>query len=364
MKEISLQHVIDLMTEYNAINAISGYEGPVADALVKNLEGCFDSTRRDALGNCICLKKGSENGKKILLTAHMDEIGFLVCDITPEGMVTLLPVGFHNPAMLTNQVFSIYTRANGTVYGVIAGGKPPHLAGAQEAPHSVGELRIDVGCFSPEEVKAKGVRVGDPVNIDKPGRMLSETVFSGKAVDNRSGVVALTLAMELLADEKLDVNVYGCGTVQEELGLKGAKVLAQGINPDYAVTVDVCFAHEGSPDELNPVATRMEMGKGPGIQMFDWNTSHCTGIIVLPEMVHRLEDAAEHAGVPCQPLINVNGGTDACEMSLTNSGVLTGSISLPERYIHTTIGTVDVRDILAAGKMLAQFVLDLNAEQK
>lgn len=361
MKQIDLAHVADLLAELDAINAISGHEAPVAEALARHMAPLTDAQERDTLGNCICLKQGKPGGKKVLLTAHMDEIGFLVCDITAEGYLTLVPVGMHNPAMLTNQVYSIYTRSNGTVYGVVAGGKPVHVAGGQSAPLSVGDLRLDVGCTSPEEVQAKGIRVGDPVNIEKPSRMLSEHVFCGKAVDNRSGVAALILAMELLKDADLDVSVYACGTVQEEIGIKGAKVLTQHLCPDYAITVDVGFAAENS--DMNPSCTRVTMGKGASIQLYDWCTGSFLGVIVPRKVSDALEEAARHAGVPCQTHVNLNGGTDAGEMSLSNGGVLTGSISLPERYMHTTVGTVDVRDVASAGAMMAQFVLDLNGAE-
>ena len=358
MKQIDLAHVADLLAEFDAINGISGHEAPVAEALARHMAPLTTAQECDTLGNCICLKQGKPGGKKVLLTAHMDEIGFLVCDITDEGYLTLVPVGMHNPAMLTNQIYSIHTRTNGTVYGVVAGGKPVHVAGGQGAPASVGELRVDVGCTSPEEVLARGIRVGDPVNIEKSSRMLSENVFCGKAVDNRSGVAALVLAMELLKDTDLGVSVYACGTVQEELGIKGAKALTQHLAPDYAITVDVGFAAETR--DLNPSTTRVTMGKGASIQLYDWCTGSFLGIIVPRKVSDALEAAAQHAGVSYQTHVNLNGGTDAGEMSLSNGGVLTGSIALPERYMHTTVGTVDVRDVASAGAILAQFVLDLD----
>ncbi len=358
MNAIDFTHVTELLTRFNAINAISGYESPVADALARHMAPLTDSQERDALGNCICLKRGRPGGKTVLLTAHMDEIGFLVCDITKEGFLTLVPVGMHNPAMLTNQVYTIHTRG-GDLYGVVAGGKPVHVAGGQSAPMSVGDLRLDVGCSTPEEVAARGIRVGDPVNIEKPSRMLTDTVFCGKAVDNRSGVAALILAMELLKDADLSVSVYACGTVQEEIGIKGARVLTQHLHPDCAVTVDVGFAAEN--DDPNPSCTRVTMGKGASIQLYDWNPGSFLGIIVPRSIADALEEAAQHAGVPYQTHVNLNGGTDAGEMSLSNGGVPTGSISLPERYMHTTVGTVDVRDVASAAAIMAQFVLDMDA---
>lgn len=362
MRSIDLNHAAALLAEFDAINGISGHEAAVAERLKTHLAPLTDTQERDGLGNCVCLKKGRPGAKTVVLTAHMDEIGFLVCDADERGFVTLVPVGMHNPAMLTNQVYSIHTRRNGTVYGVVAGGKPVHLAGGQAAPLSIGDLRLDVGASSREEVFAKGIRIGDAVNIEKPSRMLSETLFCGKAVDNRSGVAALILAMELLKDEALDVSVYACGTVQEEIGIKGARTLMQHIRADYCVTVDVGFADENG--ELNPNVTRITMGKGASVQLYDWCPDNFLGIISPAEVTNRLEDAALHAGVPCQTHVNINGGTDAGEMSLSNGGIPTGSISLPERYMHTTVGIVDVRDVISAAAMMAQFCIDLDRENK
>lgn len=360
MKPIELSHVTDLLAAFDAVNGISGHEAAVAALLKKHMEPLTDTQEKDGLGNCICLKKGREGAKTVVLTAHMDEIGFLVCDVNDRGFVTLVPVGMHNPAMLTNQIYSIHTRKNGTVYGVVAGGKPVHLAGGQAAPMTIGDLRLDVGAASREEVFAKGIRIGDAVNIEKPSRMLSDTVFCGKSVDNRSGVAALVLAMELLRDEALDINVYACGTVQEEIGIKGAKTLMQHICADYCLTVDVGFADEDG--ELNPNCTRVTMGKGASVQLYDWCTVSSLGVIPPAEVTDRLEEAAVHAGVPYQTHVNINGGTDAGEMSLSNGGIPTGSISLPERYMHTTVGTVDIRDVISAAAMMAQFCIDLDRE--
>ena len=132
----------------------------------------------------------------------------------------------------------------------------------------------------------------------------------------------------------------------------------QHLGPDYAITVDVGFAAETR--DLNPSTTRVTMGKGASIQLYDWCTGSFLGIIVPRKVSDALEAAAQHAGVSYQTHVNLNGGTDAGEMSLSNGGVLTGSIALPERYMHTTVGTVDVRDVASAGAMLAQFVLDLD----
>ncbi len=356
--KVNLKHVAELLGEFDAINGISGFEAPVSTCLSEKMAGLTDEQYNDTLGNCICLKRGSEHGKKILLSAHMDEIGFLVCDITDEGYLTMLPVGMHNPAMVVNQTISIHTRNNGTVYGVLAGGKPIHFAKEHSAAPTIGDLRVDVGCTCPDEVRELGIRVGDPMNIEKPSHMLGQYVFSGKAVDNRSGIVTMILAMELLKNKKLSASVYCCGTVQEEIGIKGARVLMQHLHPDIALAVDVGFAAEN--DDMNPNCTRFYMGKGASIQMYDWNPGTFLGNMVPKSISDALVTAAQTAGVPYQEHVNLCGGTDAAEFTLSNGGVLTGGISLPERYMHTTVGTVDIRDVASAAEMLSQFICNMD----
>lgn len=356
--KMEIEKTISLLSEFDEINGISGHEKAVAVRLAEKMKDLTDEQYTDTLGNCICLRRGAETGKKILISAHMDEIGFLVCDITDEGFIMMLPVGMHNPAMVVNQTLSIHTRQNGTIYGVLAGGKPVHYAKDQNTTPTIGDLRVDVGCASAEEVRKLGIRVGDPMNIEKPSRMLGKYIFSGKAVDNRSGIVAMILAMELLKGEKISSSIYCCGTVQEEIGIKGAQVLTQHLHPDVALAVDVGFAVE--KDEINPNSTRCYMGKGASIQMYDWNPSTFLGNMVPQVISDALVAAAQKAGVRYQEHVNLNGGTDAAVVSLSNGGVLTGGISIPERYIHTTVGTVDVRDVGSAANIIAQFIRDLD----
>lgn len=355
-KKMDQKRVIGLLKEFDEINGVSGNEELVAAALEKYLAPVTDSNYSDVLGNKVFVKKGKNPDLKIMIAAHMDEIGFMVCDITEKGYVTIVPVGYHNPNVLVNQVLTIHTE-KGDVYGILGGGKPIHQTmGKESNGFSFKDLLIDVGAQSAAEVKKLGVKPGDYVNLEKESHVLNHKFFSGKAVDNRSGCVAMILMMEALKDVKTEATIYACGTVQEEIGLKGAKVLTRSINPTVALCIDVGLATE--QDELNPDAARCYLGKGPAIELYDWNPESCSGNIVPKKLVKALEAAAEKAEIPYQHSVLIRCGTDACEMAYTNDGIITGGISIPEKYIHTTIGVVGIEDVIHASMLGAQYIKD------
>jgi endoglucanase len=352
--ESELKGALALLKEFNDANGVSGDEGRVADLLEKHLSRVTDEHYRDMLGNAVFVKKGKNPDLKVMLAAHMDEIGFMVCDVDKHGYVTLLPVGYHSPNILVNQNITIHTE-RGEVPGVIGAGKPIHQTYGEKTPaFEFKDILVDVGAQSAEEASALGIKRGDFANIEKESRVLNGRFFSGKAVDNRSGCVAMVLAMQSLAGIETEATVYACGTVQEEIGLKGADVLIRGVDPAYALCLDVGFATtDGKPDEKS---NRLYMGEGPGIELYDWCPSDGTGNIVPKQMVRALEAAGEKAGVAFQYSIMLDGGTDACVMTYANNGVLTGGVAIPQRYMHTTVGIVSVDDIIGAGKLTAAYL--------
>jgi endoglucanase len=319
-----------------------------------------DEHYRDLLGNAVFVKKGKDPNLKLMIAAHMDEIGFMVLDVTKEGYVTIVPVGFHDPNILVNQYLTIHTE-KGDVLGVIGAGKPIHQTlGEKPKAYEFKDLLVDVGASDAAEVFARGIKPGDFANIEKESKLLTDSIFCGKAVDNRSGCVALVLAMEALAETETEATIYACGTVQEEVGLKGADVLVRSVDPQYALCLDVGFATlTGKPDSKT---SRMYFGKGPGIELYDWSMGDCTGNIVPKKIVKALEKAAGDVGVQYQLCMMLDGGTDAAVMTYANNGVLTGGVSIPQRYMHTTIGIINIDDMIGAGNITAQFARNLPIE--
>ncbi|SBW04091.1 conserved hypothetical protein [uncultured Eubacteriales bacterium] len=354
---ITREQVLPLLKEFNDLNGISGNEEAVSEQLAKYLIPVTDEHYTDALGNCVFVKKGKNPDLKIMISVHMDEIGFMVTDFTDKGYITIVPVGYHNPNVLVNQVMTIHTE-NGPVYGVVGGGKPIHQTmGKESAGFHFGDIQIDVGAFNVEEISALGIKKGDFVNIEKESHVLNGRYFSGKAVDNRCSCAALVLIMQTLKDVETEATIYACGTVQEEIGLKGAAVLTRRIDPTLALCIDVGLATE--QDDLNPDAARCYIDKGPAIELYDWSPESCTGNIVPRKMVKSLEKAGEKAGIPYQHAIMLRCGTDACAIAYNNFGIVTGGISIPEKYIHTTIGVVSIDDVKNTAILAAQYLMDL-----
>ncbi|MCI2057873.1 MAG: M20/M25/M40 family metallo-hydrolase [Oscillibacter sp.] len=348
------QEMIALLGSLNSVWGTSGHEQAVGDRLGEYLADCTDEQFEDALGNRFFVKTGTHPDFKVMVSAHMDEIGFIVQDIWDDGYVAFLPVGMHDTRLLVNQVLTVHT-ACGDVEGVV-GIKPVHQGGPAGGAPTYTDLKLDVGTFSRADTEALGIRPGDPITNERGWRMLGDNVFSGKAVDNRAGCAAMIAAMRQLKDLKLDATVVCCGSAMEEMGVKGSGPAAQRIRPDVAICLDVCF---GAADgEINANNRRNELGKGPALMFYDWNNTSCLGNIVPQRLRTAMVDAAEAAGCPYQIGVTMNCGTDAAMIAYAGIGILTGGIGIPNRYMHSAVGTVCVDDVLHAGEILAHFIKD------
>ncbi len=253
------EEIKNILCELHEVAGISGRETRVGEKMKELLEGCYDEFFVDTLGNYFFHKKGRES-KKIMLSAHMDEIGFLVSDIWEEGYVSFVPVGMHEPCLILNQVLTIHTK-KGKVEGVI--GMPPvHQGSLDHGAITYKDLRLDVGTDSREETEALGIRPGDMITNERGYRILNQHVFSGKAVDNRAGCAAAVAVMRLLKDKDLEYDIYCCGSTLEEMGVKGAGPAAELIKPDIALCFDVCFGATGK--EMDANNRRNYLGKGSG----------------------------------------------------------------------------------------------------
>jgi putative aminopeptidase FrvX len=348
------EEMIGVLGELNDVWGTSGHEGMVGDKLGEMLRDCTDEQFEDVLGNRFFVKKGGNPDLKVMVTAHMDEIGFIVQDIWDDGYVAFLPVGMHDTRLLPNQVMTIHTK-QGDVNGVI-GIKPVHQGGNEEGNISYLDLKLDVGTFTREETEKLGILPGDPITNERGWRIMNGNIFSGKAVDNRAGCAAMVAAMKQLKDEVTEATIYCCGTVMEEMGVKGSGPAAALIKPAAAICLDVCF---GAVDcNMSGNNRRNYLGKGPALMFYDWNNTSCLGNIVPERLREKMLSAAEKAGCPYQIGVTMNCGTDAATVSLSGTGVLTGGIGIPNRYMHSAVGTVCVEDVLGAGNILAELLRD------
>lgn len=346
----------NLLVQLDAIPGVSGDEERVAAFIKEQLTPFSDEHYSDSLGNQFFVRRGSNPDLKLMLAAHMDEIGFIVHHIDDQGYVYLVPVGMHDSRMVINQVLTIYTD-KGPVKG-ITGGKPAHIVTPEEAQKAIplGQLHLDLGTSGKEETVALGVKVGDYVAFEREGMFLNGgKVFTGKAVDDRSGCAVLIEVMKRLADKEIVPTVYGVATVQEEVGIRGAGPAAFGIQPDVALAIDVTLA--GGTPGIEAKQIPIQFGKGAAIKFYDWAPqSAFIGNAVPKRLTRKLVEVAERHQIPYQREVLLNGATDGWAISLSGKGVLTGCISIPSRYIHSATGCVHLDDVENAVQLIVAFV--------
>ena len=326
----------DILEKLSNAAGVSGFEENIREIITDEVKDHVDEIETDNLGNLIMVKKGKDDGKKIMLAAHMDEIGLMVRHIDKEGFIKFSKIGGINDQMLLNQEVYIHTD-NGNVLGVL-GSKPPHRMKAAERKKAVEyeNMFIDIGAKDKEEAE-KIVSVGDVATIKREFSTLRGSIVAGKAFDNRVGCLVL---IEVMKRIKSDATIYAVGTVQEEVGLKGAKTSAFKINPDLAIALDVTISgdHPGIKEDEAPA----KLGGGPAIILTD---ASGRGIITHPKVKKLLIEAAEREEIPYQLEVSEGGTTDATAIHLTREGIPTGVLSAPTRYIHTPVEVVDLDDV-------------------
>ncbi|PKL64080.1 MAG: peptidase M42 [Methanomicrobiales archaeon HGW-Methanomicrobiales-3] len=334
--------VKELLAKLSNAHGVSGSEGSVVSVIKKELKGHVDEIREDAMGNLIATKKG--NSFKVMLAAHMDEIGLMVKYIDDKGYIRFVALGgWYGPTLYNQRV--ILHGVNGPCVGVI-GGKPPHMMDDDERKKGVkvDDLFIDVGAVNREEVVYLGIDVGTPVTVDREFTALANSRVTGKAFDNRAGVAML---IKTLKEVRSPLTIYGVFTVQEEVGLKGARTSAYSLDPDCAIATDVTIPgdHPGIEMKDAPVA----MGKGPVVTVVD---SSGRGLIASRKVVGWLKDAADANNIPVQLEVGSGGTTDATAIHLTKGGIPSTTVSIPSRYIHSPVEVIDLNDLEAGVNLL------------
>lgn len=333
----------DLLEKLCNASGVSGFEDEVRDLMMTELEGHVDEMDVDKLGNLIAIKKGKSEGKKVMLAAHMDEIGLIVRYIDKKGFIKFSKLGGINDQMLLNHQVYIHS-SNRKILGVI-GSKPPHRMKPAEKKKVMEyeDMFIDIGASNREEAEEL-VNVGDPITIKAEYAELENEMMMGKAMDNRVGCAIL---IEVMKRARTDATLYGVGTVQEEVGLKGARTSAYSINPDMALALDVTISgdHPGIKEDEAPA----KAGKGPCIILTD---ASGRGIITHPQVKELVLEVAREEDIPHQVEVSEGGTTDATAIHLTRAGIPTGVISPPTRYIHTPVSVVNIQDVENAVKLI------------
>ena len=332
-----------LLEKLSNASGVSGFEDEVRNLMMEELKGHVDDLEVDNMGNLIATKNGKPDGKKVMLAAHMDEIGLMVRYIDKEGFIKFSKLGGINDQMLLNQ--EVYIHTNGEKILGVVGSKPPHRMKAAEKkkPVQYENMFIDIGASSKEDAEEM-VNVGDPITIKQKFAELKNDLVMGNAMDNRVGCAIM---VEVMKRARSDATIYGVGTVQEEVGLKGARTAAYRINPDMALALDVTISgdHPGMKEEDAPA----KAGKGPCIILTD---ASGRGIITHPQVKELLIQVADEEEIPYQLEVSEGGTTDATAIHLTREGIPTGVISPPSRYIHTPVSVVNIQDVENAVKLI------------
>lgn len=325
---------------------VSGYEEKVRDKIEELVSG-YGEIRVDNIGNLILEKNGE--GPHIALVAHMDEIGLVVSNIEDNGYLRIMKMGGVKDSLLMGRQVTVHSE-NGEHAGVI-GHKAPHLVTKDEERDEVTpwtETFVDVGASSAEEVKEMGIDVPDSITFNKQLRVLNDKIISGRPLDNRIGCFVLLRALEGLSDEDLDSKLSFVWSVQEEVGLRGAKVVGNTLKPDYVIALDT-YTTTDSPG-LKSFYKPIKPGKGPVIRMVDVRA------VSTPSLVKHFKSLAEEKDIPHQ--YGVTGGTTD-GMAVQESGSLMVSLGVPLRYSHSTVECAHWDDVMNLVKLVSEGVKSL-----
>jgi len=334
---------IDLLRRLCQAPGIASREDAVARVVVEELGPLVDEVRTDALGNVIATKRG-QGGPRVMLAAHMDEIGFLVRYVEDDGFVRIHPVGGFDARALFAQRVDVHGR-EGVLPGVIgAEAKPIHLlAGEKPAVPALAEYFVDLGL--PAETVAQRVRVGDMVTLSRDTVQMGDVVTS-KAMDDRAGLFVMIEAVRHLQAHVSEV--VAVATVQEEVGLRGATPAGFAVEPDVAVAIDGTLAMD--IPGTKPADAITKLGGGTAIKVMDGS------LICDPRLVEAFRAIAEREGIAHQMEILPAGGTDAGGIQRVRAGVASFTLSIPTRYVHTVNETVSTADLEASYTLLARFL--------
>lgn len=341
-----------LLKNLTEANGVPGYESPVRGVVRQYLEP-LGVLSQDKIGSVICCKQGSSDAPRVMLAGHMDEIGFMVKQITPEGFIKFLPLGGWFDQVLLGQRVLIQT-SKGDVIGVL-GVKPPHLLTPEEREKvfKKKDMFIDIGATSREEVEAAGVRVGDPI-VPRADfiTMASGKTYLSKAFDDRVGVALIVSTLQELQSKPHPNTLYGVATVMEEVGVRGATTSVRAVAPDVAIVLESDIA--GDVPGIKPEESSIKLGQGPTLLMYDAR--------MIPNLKLRdlVQTVAAEEGIPVQLSAIEGGATDGAAIHLHGTGVPTVVLSVAARHIHSHSSIIHRDDYDHAARLLVALIQRLD----
>lgn len=331
----------ELIIKLCSLSGPSGSEDGIAPAVCELLAPLTDELRTDPMGNVIAVRKsGLKDARKLLLDAHMDEIGFIITG-AEEGFLRFDTIGGVDSRMLPTREIKVLTEP--PIYGIIDT-MPPHVLSPDESDKAtpVDKLVIDIG-MTQEDAQA-AVPAGTPAVYAVGCERLGATCIAGKALDDRACVAILIRIMELLRDRDIAYDIYCLVSTQEELGMRGAVTAAFGTAPDRAIVLDA--THASTPDEKSDKT--FALGKGPAIAV---------GPNLNRELVQKITALADKLDIPYQTeVLSGNSGTNAWPIQISREGVATALISLPVRYMHTPVEVADIADAEEMAKLVCELI--------
>jgi endoglucanase len=338
-----------MLRELSEAPGVSGYEEPAAQVFMKYLKPYANELQRDKLGGVIAIKKGTADGPRVMIDAHLDEIGFMVKRIDENGFVKFFPLGWNFSQQLLDHRVIIHTR-KGPVLGVINTG--PDIDEEKIIPRE--DMWIDVGVESRAEAEALGIQPADPIaHESKFAVMANKKFLLGKAWDDRIGLGIIIGVLKNLAKESHPNMVFGTGAVQEEITLSGAKTVVEAVKPDIAITLDIDVTSDlptnTSADYAQPV-----LGKGVVIIL---HTSEMLPHVKLRQWV---QSVADEMKIPYQFMLEEGGGTDAGPIHKWNLGVPTLDLIISQRYYHSANGIIHRDDYESAVRLITETVKRLD----
>ncbi|ODA40809.1 M42 family metallopeptidase [Desulfosporosinus sp. BG] len=331
-----------LLKSLSELNGTSGAEALVRDFLRQQIEPYVDTISVDKIGNLIATKNGHLKGPKVMLTAHMDEVALMIMEITSDGFLKFRPVGGIDARILVSKPVQI----NQSLVGVI-GAKAIHLQKRSERQRALSfdQLYIDIGAKSKEDASSK-VKLGDYAYFITKCEPFGEGLYKGKAFDDRVGCAIL---VELLKRD-YDYPLVAAFTVQEEVGLRGAKVAAYHLAPDFAIVIEGTVAADVS--ECKEEGWVTELGKGPACSLLDRTT------LYSPKLIHWVTDLARQKGIPLQFRRGTSGGNDAGPIHVSKAGIPIIVLNVPCRYIHSFASIISENDFTACLKLVDELLKD------
>lgn len=346
-----------LLKSFTEAHSAPGYEDEVREIFLKEIRD-WGHCAADKSGSVWCQLPHTDGTPRVMIAGHMDEVGFRVQNILPDGFIQFVNVGGWWTHNLLAQRVELKTRTGEKILGVVCS-KPPHFLPAEQRKHvmPIEALCIDVGAQSRSDAEMNfGIQLGDPiVPVSEFTQMARRDLYMAKAFDNRVGMAGAVQAGEaLMKREKPGNTVLIAGSVQEELGLRGAKTLAFAAKPDVAIVL------EGPPADdtpgMHPAESQGRLGGGVQIRMQD------PSAVMNPRLVQLAIDLAQSKGIPHQVTVRRSGGTDAGSFHLANEGIPSIVLGTPARYIHSHNAVIDINDYLAMVELTAVLADALDEE--